>query len=160
MAITGRPCAHDLREVNLRIGFVPDTCVLNELIEDVRDMENSPNAAQTIKSGSVEDASNTISRFSFLYSNPADPARMYRVSLAYDGRARTPRCRIEIRDANASTFEEPFSAGPLTRDSLSAAVAMLPLIEDATGGDRWLGTGSACLFSGSFLPAASRVAMY
>ncbi|MGG1947304.1 hypothetical protein AB1286_21375 [Trinickia sp. NRRL B-1857] len=98
-------------------------------------MENSPNAGPTTESASVQDASNTIPRFSFLYSNPAYPARVYRVSLAYDGQAYTPRCRIEIRDAIATNCEHPFSAGPLTRDSLCAAVAVLPLIEDITGGD-------------------------
>lgn len=85
-------------------------------------MENSPNAGPTTESASVQDASNTIPRFSFLYSNPAYPARVYRVSLAYDGQAYTPRCRIEIRDAIATNCEHPFSAGPLTRDSLCAAL--------------------------------------
>ena len=159
LAITAGRYALGLREVNVRSEFVVDTCGFNELIEDVRDMENSPNAVPTTQSASIHDASHTISRFSFAYSHPEYPARIYRISLAYDSQARIPRCRIEIRNAAASNGDQPFSAGLLTRESLRAAIAMLPLIEEITGRDTGLGTGSACLYSGSFMPVTSAAAM-
>ena len=114
-------------------------------------MDNRQNRHDTQLAASQDRHHRRATLFRFDYRSPTHRDRHYRVTIEFDPHF-PERCRLLISDSDKQADELPFSSGQLTAQRLSAAVRLLPLVENIISRDQGACAAGRWLYRGWCIP--------